>query len=81
MTKQRMMAAAVSLAVCMAGGLVSAQQAAMDQSAPMAGPVDRAKILAAPGVFGNFSRIAVGGGVWRACSERTGCGALPIRNR
>lgn len=36
-----------------------AQQPAMDQKSSMAMPVDRAKILAAPGVFGNFSTYKV----------------------
>jgi chlorite dismutase len=76
MTKQRMMAAAVSLAVCMAGGLAFAQQAAMDQSAPMAGPVDRAKILAAPGVFGNFSTYKIRPEYYKlSAAERKGAAA------
>lgn len=45
----------VSVAFMLAGTSALAQQPAMDAKATMPAPVDRAKILVAPGVFGNFS--------------------------
>jgi len=54
----------ISLALLTAGLMLAnanalAQQAAMDQKPAMAPMVDRAKILVAPGVFGNFSTYKV----------------------
>ncbi|CAB1369143.1 chlorite dismutase family protein [Denitratisoma oestradiolicum] len=57
--------AILSISLLLAGGSALAQQAAMeqkpmmDQKMAMPGPVDRTKILAAPGVFGNFSTYKV----------------------
>jgi chlorite dismutase len=71
-----MMAAAVSLAACLAGGAAFAQQAAAEQSPAMAGPVDRAKILAAPGVFGNFSTYKIRPDYYKlSAAERKGAAA------
>jgi chlorite dismutase len=71
-----MMAAAVSLAACLAGGAAFAQQAAAEQSPAMAGPVDRAKILAAPGVFGNFSTYKIRPEYYKlSAAERKGAAA------
>jgi len=76
MTRQRTMAAAVSLAACLAGGAAFAQQAAAEQSPAMAGPVDRAKILAAPGVFGNFSTYKIRPEYYKlSAAERKGAAA------
>jgi chlorite dismutase len=56
---KKIAAAVLSAALAMAGESALAQMAATDQKAPMPGPVDRAKILTAPGVFGNFSTYKV----------------------
>ncbi|KAF0164720.1 MAG: hypothetical protein FD157_1884 [Rhodocyclaceae bacterium] len=68
--------AIVSMGLLLAGGSVQAQQAAMDSKMPMAAPVDRAKILVAPGVFGNFSTYKVRPDYYRMSSaERKGAAA------
>jgi chlorite dismutase len=56
---KKIAATVMSVALAMASGSVLAQMAAADQKAPMPSPVDRAKILTAPGVFGNFSTYKV----------------------
>lgn len=62
---RRFDSAILSISLLLAGGSALAQQAAMqakpvmDQKSPMAGPVDRAKILVASGVSGNFSTYKI----------------------
>lgn len=64
----------VFLAASAAGAL--GQQAAMDPKMPMPAPVDRAKILVAPGVYGNFSTYRVRPEYYRmALAERKGAAA------
>ncbi len=59
----------------LASGSTLAQQAAMDKAAAPA-PVDRAKILTAPGVFGNFSTYKVRSDYYKLSSaERKGAAA------
>lgn len=69
--KKWIAAAVMSVALTMASGSALAQMAA-----PMAGPVDRAKILTAPGVFGNFSTYKVRGDYYKlSATERRGAAA------
>lgn len=64
----------VFLAASATGAL--GQQAAMDAKMPMPAPVDRAKILVAPGVYGNFSTYRVRPEYYRmALAERKGAAA------
>lgn len=64
----------VFLAASATGAL--GQQAAMDAKMPMPAPVDRAKILVAPGVYGNFSTYRVRPEYYRmAFAERKGAAA------
>lgn len=68
--------AIMSIGLLLAGGSVQAQQAAVDQKMAMAGPVDRAKILVAPGVFGNFSTYKVRPDYYKlSTAERKGAAA------
>lgn len=63
----------VSFAALIAVGAAQAQQAAMDQKPAMGMAVDRAKILVAPGVFGNFSTYKVRADYYRMpMAERKG---------
>ncbi len=72
----KMTAAALSISLLMAGGNTLAQQGAMEKKMEMAGPVDRAKILAAPGVSGNFSTYKVRPDYYRlSAAERKGAAA------
>lgn len=68
--------ALISIALSLAGGSALAQQAAMDPKPAMPAPVDRAKILAAPGVFGNFSTYKVRFDYYKlSAAERKGAAA------
>lgn len=75
-----------SIGILLASGSVTAQQAAMDKPGTMAapamaapamtGPVDRAKILTAPGVFGAFSTYMVRPDYYKlSAAERKGAAA------
>lgn len=70
-----------SIGILLASGSVTAQQAAMDKPGTMAapammGPVDRAKILTAPGVFGAFSTYTMRPDYYKlSAAERKGAAA------
>jgi chlorite dismutase len=66
----------VSIALLLAAAGALAQQPAMDQKAAMPAAVDRAKILVAPGVFGNFSTYKIRPDYYRmSMAERKGAAA------
>lgn len=74
--------AILSISLLLAGGSALAQQAAMqakpvmEQKLAMAGPVDRAKILVAPGVSGNFSTYKIRADYYRlSAADRRGAAA------
>lgn len=74
--------AILSISLLLAGGSALAQQAAMqakpvmEQKMAMAGPVDRAKILVAPGVSGNFSTYKIRADYYRlSAADRRGAAA------
>ncbi len=72
----KMTAAALSVSLLLAGGNALAQQGAMEKKMEMAGPVDRAKILVAPGVSGNFSTYKLRPDYYRlSAAERKGAAA------
>lgn len=72
----KMTAAALSVGLLLAGGNTLAQQGAMEKKMEMAAPVDRAKILVAPGVSGNFSTYKVRPEYYRlSAAERKGAAA------
>lgn len=72
----KMTAAALSVSLLLAGGNALAQQGAMEKKMEMAGPVDRAKILVAPGVSGNFSTYKIRPDYYRlSAAERKGAAA------
>lgn len=66
----------VSFALLLAAAGTLAQQPAMDQKAAMPAVVDRAKILVAPGVFGNFSTYKMRPDYYKlSAAERKGAAA------
>lgn len=68
--------AVVSVFLAASAASALGQQAAMDAKMPMPAPVDRAKILVAPGVYGNFSTYRVRPEYYRmALAERKGAAA------
>ncbi len=68
--------ALMSAGLLLVNGGVFAQQTAMEQKPAMAANVDRAKILTAPGVFGNFSTYKVRPDYYKLSSaERKGAAA------
>lgn len=75
----------ISLAFIAAGLMLAntnvlAQQAAMDQKPAMAPMVDRAKILVAPGVSGNFSTYKIRPDYYKISNaERKGAAAESSR--
>lgn len=72
----KMTATALSISLLLAGGNALAQQGAMEKKMEMAGPVDRAKILVAPGVSGNFSTYKVRPDYYKlSAAERKGAAA------
>lgn len=73
MMKRKLLAVLVTLSLTLAGGNALAQMAA---DAKPGEPVDRAKILTAPGVFGNFSTFKVRPDYYKLSSaERKGAAA------
>jgi chlorite dismutase len=68
--------AVMSLGLLLAGGSALAQQGTMDPKMAMPMPVDRAKILVAPGVFGNFSTYKLRPDYYKmSMAERKGAAA------
>lgn len=66
----------ISVAALLCSSGLQAQQAAMEQKPAMAGPVDRAKILVAPGVAGNFSTYKLRADYYKLTNaERKGAAA------
>jgi chlorite dismutase len=66
----------VSVALALVASRTQAQQAPLEQKAPMTAAVDRAKILTAPGVFGNFSTYKVRADYYKlGMAERKGAAA------
>ncbi len=66
----------LSILISMAASTASAQQTGMEQKPTMPAAVDRAKILTAPGVFGNFSTYKLRADYYKlSAAERKGAAA------
>lgn len=73
MSKKKLLSALISLSLTLVGGNALAQMAAEMKPAE---PVDRAKILTAPGVFGNFSTYKMRPDYYKmSMAERKGAAA------
>lgn len=73
MSKKKLLSALISLSLTFVGGSALAQMAAEMKPAE---PVDRAKILTAPGVFGNFSTYKIRPDYYKmSMAERKGAAA------